>query len=353
MAWERPIGYEDELNAWENEEFAWDGDTATVATTVPLPAETWTGWLVLGFSPFIADRVHLRMNCPDAPYSFEVYAWDGSEWQQWIRVLNTQGPYDITAHLLAHAYDQVRIRWQHHGAGWSHGELNDVRIDRICGGPLVAICAFFGQGAEWLSDTADDIEDIMFVGDALAAPFRTLADTFSTAQSECCSASSTLQELLDILEGGITWDEISAMILSHWPALVPLIDDPAAYIIETVSDLIPDLPAWLDDPVAYITEIVEGLLPELPDWLTDPDTWLRNAIERLFPGLSEFLADPDAWLRERVLDIIREFTEDIAAFLDNAWGWLLDQYEAVFETIHARLYYLAEHTLRFFWEGEW
>ena len=80
-------------------------------------------------------------------------------------------------------------------------------------GPLAAICNVFCEIGDWFADLADDIEGVMFVGGALSAPFRSLADTLNGLGGTCCEVSANLQEILDLLEGGISWGEISAMIL--------------------------------------------------------------------------------------------------------------------------------------------
>lgn len=353
MAWERPISYEDELNSWENEEMAFDGDLDTWAKTIPLPPETWTGWLVFEWPPFMARQLWFTVNCPTASFAMDSDLWNGSEWVPAEYWGDTTGPRTAHGLLPPQVFSKLRIRFQHHGADWLRGELNDVRIDRICGGPLINICGFLGEGSEFFADLADDIEDVILVGDYLAAPFEALAGIFSRAQSACCSASTALQELLDALEAGVSWEAVLGLIQEHWPELIAFIDDPVAYLTDIVQELIPELPEWLDDPVAYITEIVQELIPELPDWLDDPIGWLTATLQEHFPTLYAIHEDPDAWLRERVEALLRELFEDVEAFLENAWSWLLDRYEDAFENIHDRLYYLAEHTLRYFWEGEW
>ena len=82
-----------------------------------------------------------------------------------------------------------------------------------CTGPLKDICAVSHSIGNFFSGLADDISGVMFVGGALSAPFVSLAETFHDLGDTCCTASAALQEVLDLLEGGITWDEISAMIL--------------------------------------------------------------------------------------------------------------------------------------------
>ena len=43
----------------------------------------------------------------------------------------------------------------------------------------------------------------------------------------------------------------------------------------------------------------------------------------------------------------------MADFLADPWGWLLDQWEDVFEDIAERVAYVVERSIRFLWEGIW
>lgn len=252
----------------------------------------------------------------------------------------------------------------------------DLRPPVLCPGtPLGDICEVFVTIGDFFADLADRIDDIMFVGDALATPFVSLAGTFHDLGDTCCQASATLQDILDALEGGLTADEILALLQEHWPALAAFLEDPVAYITEIVSPLIPELPDWLDDPVTYITEIVIGILPDIPDWLTDPVAWLAAMFEEHFPLLYYLIVDPGGWLLyivgeafglepyeaqdwDFVLKALfeRYFPELYLLWRElTLWAGLFEREGAVgvLTELKERFYGLAERALRFLWEGEW
>jgi len=223
----------------------------------------------------------------------------------------------------------------------------------VCPGPLGAICAVFHNIGDFFSDLANAISGVFIVGDYLASPFRSLGGTFHDLGDTCCQASATLQEILDLLEGGITWDEISAMILGHWPNLAPLITDPLGYITDIISDLIPDIPDWLSDPLSWLIDTLKERFPSLYYLVVDPagqmlyllaqlfdltpyeartpEFLVKALFERYFPELYLIWRDPIRWLVDTLLTLKREIVEPIADKLQD----------------------LGEHLLRLMWEGEW
>lgn len=395
MPWERPIGFEDPMNAWENEELAYDEDIATLATSIPLPAEIWTGWLIFDFRPFIAHMFWCVTNCPTARYSFDVEGWDGSTWDRWLTIMHTSGPRQDNVRLPPYTFSRVRIRFKHHGAGWLHGELDDVRIDRTCGGPLQDFCGYFATASNFFYDLALNIEGVTFVGPSLSAPFEWLSERLAEAHDFCCEASGWLLTLQDEIREGVSLERINALIAEIWPEWYDLITDPISWLRVKLYTLSPDLyglitvpdiwirafltehlnlpldfwddfPAslsrlvlgqypglldFIEDPAGFIADQLELLFPDLRELISDPVSWLRRMIYELSPDLYGIMTTPDIWLKAKLtelLDLPEDFWDRFPASLLE---WLLSEIEeriAYFAPIMKRM---GEKILLYLWEG--
>jgi len=270
---------------------------------------------------------------------------------------------------------KIRVRMSNDSDAPQDVRIHACRVDALCFGPLLDVCGLLGSVGTFFIDLSLDIAELWLIGQYLCIPFHALGELFLAGADACCTASGALSVGLAVLERGITWDEISALILAHWPELAPLIDDPASYIWTLIGDLIPDLPDWLDDPVAYITEIVDGILPDIPDWLTDPVGWLAATLEENFPLLYYLVVDPigeilyligqafdltpyEAQSGEFIVKALFErwFPELYLLWRElQLWSGLYEREGAVgvMGEARRRFYGLAERVLRFLWEGEW
>jgi len=223
----------------------------------------------------------------------------------------------------------------------------------VCPGPLGDICAVFHGVGDFFSDLATAIAGVFIIGEYLSRPFSSLGNTFHDLGDTCCEASATLQEILDLLEGGITWDEISAMIREHWPWLAALIDDPIAWLLSLLQEHFTPLYYLIVDPAGELLYMIAQLFNLEPYQAQTGEMVVKALFERYFPELYLLWRDPDAWLQQRLEPILAAFLAEIREWLEATWQKLLDTYEDAFEAISDKLYYLAEHTVRFFWEGEW
>ena len=236
-------------------------------------------------------------------------------------------------------------------AEWADMYFYALYREPACAGPLAPICKIFHDIGDFFSGLADTISGVFIVGDYLASPFRSLGGTFHDLGDTCCQASATLQEILDLLEGGITWDEISAMILGHWPNLAPLITDPLGYITDIISDLIPDIPDWLSDPLSWLIDTLKEHFPSLYYLVVDPAGQMLYLLAQLF-DLTPYEARTPEFL---VKALFERYFPDLYRFwrvgLEFTWDWLLDKLEKTFKSVAKRLYRVAENVLLYFFEG--
>lgn len=375
MAAIRPIETLDPSGHWWREERILDTDQSTWVHHWHAAELEWTDYLVVVFPLTYSEMLRLVMLFP---YVGESWQLDIHRDEQWVNLVSThhgKGATSGPVSFLPGRVDAVRFRMKADGEGHLFGGPALIYLEEACSGPLRHICGLLHSIGTFFIDLASDIRELWLVGEFLAIPFEELGELFQDGADTCCEASATLQGILDALEEGITPGSLLALIQASWPTLYNLITDPVDWFLVQLT-LAFDLEPWHTqsleflakwileeyfftlyqiwlDPDAWIEDNVLPLIPSLPDWVTDPDTYLQDLLTRIFPALADFLADPAGWIENQVRAIIADLTEDLADFLDNAWDWLLDQYEDTFESIQARLYDLAEHTLRFFWEGEW
>lgn len=397
MAWIRPTGFEDPADEWEDEANVLDDDDETFAVRRGLPYDAWSGFLVLTFPRVLGVGITVKLGSEGAQGYFDWGFFDGDEW---IEI--TDYPFSKVSSLFHWGFpptpvNKVRVRIRNRRADPKDAYVYSCTLASTCSGPLISICNIFRAVGDFFTDLAADIREVWVIGEYLATPFENLGDLFCDAFGLCCTASGALQDILDALEAGITPESLLALIEDNWPTLYGLITDPIGWFLVQLT-LAFDLEPWHTQSLEFLAKwILEEYFPTLYAIWLDPEEWLailledrfpvlyylvvdpagqvlyligqafdltpyeaqspefivKALFERYFPELYLFARDPGTWLRERVLDIIREFTEDIAGFLEDAWAWLLDQYEDAFESIQARLYVLAEKTLRFFWEGVW
>ena len=223
----------------------------------------------------------------------------------------------------------------------------------VCPGPLGQICKLIRDVGQFFTGLAGDIQGVFIIGEYLAQPFRSLGALFESGADTCCATSAALQEIFDLLEGGISWDEISAMIVEHWPGLAPLIVDPLGYITAIVSDLIPDLPDWLDDPLAWLIATLQEHFPLLYYLVVDPKDQVLYLIGQAF-DLTPYEAQSGEFIVKTLFE--RYFPELYLVWRDPV-RWLVDTLlaleEEIVRPIADKLQSLGEHLLRLMWEGEW
>jgi len=333
MAWLRPYDFRDPGGGWSDEELAYDADVETRAkhvdfTTYP---RAMSGWLELLFTRTVSSRLRVFWGDAGSTLMYWVDVYDGLTWAPIVVKQNFRGADWYETEFPAQAVTRVRIAWAHFGACSSAWGPAEVVIEGGCGGPLGDICGVFHSIGSFFDGLANDIAGIMFVGDALSAPFVPLGDTFHHPGDSCCQASGTLQDILDALEGGISWDEIEAFIRGLIPTLPDWLDDPLLWLTDMLEENFPLLYYLVVDPVGEILYLIGQAFDLEPYEARSGELIVKALFERYFPSLYLLWRDMDAGL----------------------WEWLVDRYEDAFESIQARLYVLAERTLRFFWEGEW
>lgn len=353
MPWLRPSGHTDTAGSWVNEEAAYDGDPATYAECETHFAGHWTGPLTFIFTPCKAETFHCVITIPGLPVEVRFWGRRDGEATWWDPSPLDIGTHEIDLELGEGIWDRVGIRLRSPLADWGGGQVNDVRLLCPCIGPLAPICVYFYSISAFLAGLADDIEDIWLVGGALSSPFRLLAETIQDLGDDCCEASGLLQDILNVLEGGITWEEISALILKHWPGLAPLVDDPTAYISEIVTGLLPTLPDWLDDPLGWLTDTLEEHFPLLYYLVVDPAGQLLYLISVAF-DLEPYQAQSAEFILKALFE--RWFPELYLLWRELAI--LAGIYEregaaGVMRELKDRFYHLAERALRYVWEGIW
>ena len=329
MAWMRPISYVDLENAWEDEENLLDESEETFAVSPLVYPLAVSMAIRLDFPHPGSGKFKMKWGTSADPTHPQWYNGDTS---------NPGSPI-VNAGIINPTTERVA------------GYIYAVYLEAACGGPLADICNVFHSIGDFFFGLAGTISGVFIIGDYLAGPFVSLAETFHSLGDTCCAASAALQEILDLLEGGITWDEISAMILEHWPGLAPLITDPLGYITEIVSDLIPDLPDWLDDPLAWLIATLQEHFPLLYYLVVDPKDQVLYLIGQAF-DLTPYEAQSAEFIVKALFE--RYFPELYRLWLKldkGLWTWLLALYEEFFNNIAKTVLRLAEFTILYAWEG--
>ena len=353
MPYTSPIAVYDPSDAWEDEVNALDLAFENYASCKGLSSGVWSGFLEFTFPAPLTGYGRVIVGTPSGLGDVGVEQYDGEDWRVTEGSPFVFGIWPTAVNMAVSNAIRLRIYARQISGGAADVYLSGVAIWTACGGILAPICEIFHSVGDFFSNLADAISGVFVVGDYLASPFRSLGGTFHDLGDTCCQASATLQEILDLLEGGITWDEISAMILGHWPNLAPLITDPLGYITDIISDLIPDIPDWLSDPLSWLIDTLKERFPSLYYLVVDPagqmlyllaqlfdltpyeartpEFLVKALFERYFPELYLIWRDPIRWLVDTLLTLKREIVEPIADKLQD----------------------LGEHLLRLMWEGEW
>lgn len=381
MPWILPTGFNDPSAEWEDEANALDGDEATSAIRSGVEADTYTGYLEFTFSRATVLRVQLCISTDIDSGYLDVDQYDG-EWtiiSQWSigherKTIWTAwvGGIDLTA---------VRVRFKNRRWDIEDALIHWVKLEATCFGPLLGICKFLTDVGTFFIDLSLDIVELWLIGRFLAEPFEFLGELFYLGADTCCSASGTLQTLLDGLEDGLTVDALLTIFQDHFPTLYAIITDPvgwflvqltlafdlepwhtqsleflAKWILETYFPTLYQI--WLDplgeivrwvsqyssfvaglfiDPAKQIRWTVGEILGILPGMYDHPEAWPEMLFEGHFPALYAFWLDPEAWLVEHVDPRVRDIPEAIAAFLADPWGWLFDRLEDQIETYAVRI----------------
>lgn len=168
---------------------------------------------------------------------------------------------------------------------------------------------------------------------------------------------------------------IKHLIDKYLHSLYALYLDPMGEIVRYVSQYSSFIAGLFINPLKQI-RWTAGEFLGLPQGLWDhPDRWLRALMEAHQPWLVELWADPMLYLNKRACErgsplcglfvapdkwvwayIRKWFGFPFTSYEDlpsGIWDWLLYQYEEHFERFKDGLYSLAEHTIRYFWEGVW
>lgn len=297
MAYVYATGYEDPDNVWEDPEGALGYDLLTTAACKDLPPDTWSGFFVWVFPLTFTVRFDYLYSVGGGASRFDLDGYDGTAWANLAESDVADILHPGQKSMREKPLTKVRIRVKHYSTASKDVYVHACRLHPGCGGLLAPICAILHAIGDWFTVLAEAIVDVMFVGDSLSAPFYELAETWHEMGDTCCTVSAALQEILDLLEGGITWEEIETFVRGLLPELPDWLDDPVAYITEIVQGLLPDLPDWLDDPIAYLTEIIQGLIPDLPGWFEDAASWLATMFLNHFPVLYYLAVDPEGEVR--------------------------------------------------------
>ena len=353
MGWVRPAIHEDPDDHWRDDENAYDGDVATFATPRGRDEMGYTTWLGFWLEPVRSTEVRVWLDIPAPSCGYYVDVYDGENWRGtgWLSAHPGQDWHRFT--FDAQIVEAVWVNLHPDAEAESLGGIGDVVIGTGCTGPLAPICEIIHAVGDWFDGLADDIEGVMFVGGALSTPFRNLGEKFRNLGDTCCEVSADLQDILDALESGITWEKISAIIAEHWPGLALLLDDPAEWLTQLLLEHAPGLYYLIVDPGGELLYLIAQLFDLTPYEAQNGEMVVKALFERYFPTLYLLWRDPEHWLEEHVDPRIAAVLGEIADFMADPWGWLLDKLEDGFEDISERVQYVAEHAIRFLWEGEW
>ena len=353
MTWLSPKSARDVHAAWENLDAAFDGDLDTAATTLIRMGEDWQRRVI--FSWERAETTQIRFHITTSSETVIARARIGNEDlpDLWRQSGIPAGPHWIYIIFEPREFDVVQLDFNCRDADWVELSLNEIEAWVQCTGPLAPICNIFHDIGGFFSDLAGAISGVFVIGEHLASPFYSLSETFHDLGDTCCEASATLQEILDLLEEGLSWDEIGAMIAEHWPGLAALIADPVEWLLLLLQEHFTPLYYLIVDPAGELLYLIAQLFDLTPYEAQNGEFVIKALFERYFPELYLLWRDPDAWLQQRLEPYIEALMEEIRELLEATWERLMDTYEGAFGAISARLYTLAEHTIRFFWEGEW
>lgn len=146
---------------------------------------------------------------------------------------------------------------------------------------------------------------------------------------------------------------LGGRVKDTFPTLWAFASDPRQYILDRLQETHLELYAFALDPLGWIETNVGDVLLAVRWFLTDPYHFVHWQLLKLNSPLAPFWADP--WYT-----ILTEIGDH--AGLPAQW-WLdwpdcvvdlaTEKAEEYYERYRDRVYFLAEHVLRFMWEGVW
>jgi len=215
---------------------------------------------------------------------------------------------------------------------------------------------------KFLADTARNVQGVWLIGDFLYdllwdASVRVLRmyDAFYWLEhnlpsfvnlvrdiyeevGEVLSTITDIGGLFDFLTQPVTW--FITYIVSYWPSLGELLDNPLLWFQDRVlefsgdlwefatdaytflwnyiTDEFPFLEKISLDPVGFVTDQIRLLNELAVELLSDPTKFIEESIKYSFPDLSDLLIDPVFWLT----DTIRTLSADLAQIVENGREWL-------------------------------
>lgn len=264
-------------------------------------------------------------------------------------------------------------------------------------GALTGFAELLAGIRDWFWETGESIDDVWLLGDWLAMPFYAVGWFFDTAEFVINAFRDLLvriiEELFEIQDAVAEWFDwtalieqfnllianaalwIESIVTGWWPGLLYLFSWPLRFITETLIDELPqldDLFNWpgvwlrlrirehfpwieglLDDPLGWLWDWLVGAWEHLGELFESPLTWLDSWLDYLIPDWRAFSLDPSRWLDDLLAGLWPEWSD----FKIDPIGWIVEQLlsllEMQYERLHERIYGLAEHVLRFMWEGIW
>ena len=217
---------------------------------------------------------------------------------------------------------------------------------------LNAVVVALGRVGAWAAQTAVDIQDIPVVGKALSMPFVVLSQRIGGVTSNLTYFLIRYEKLVDAIAAGDIGDSVEAALSLLFPEWRRLRDDPVGFLVDTLAASYAHVPLFLRDPISWLREIAGSVWPELAGFFADPNAWLTSRLPELPSAWAQILADPLAWLKQLLSDIWGvplEFWDDP---LGNIVKAILDWIEKNLIQFAKWVYPVAEHVLRYLWEGE-
>lgn len=203
----------------------------------------------------------------------------------------------------------------------------------------------FWQASEYCADK--------LIIDGLAPIFTDCGDFMASTGDALVTAEAWLVEIFDIVYTLFSRSGLSALLDEHFPGLAAFLDDPIGYITDIAAGITPTLPDWLSDPVGWLLSVLESDFTPLYYLIVDPAGELLYLMAQLF-DLTPYEAQSADFVIKALVERYLPFVYELAYLTPGGlWGYLLAAYEDVFESIADTVKDLAEHTVRFFWEGEW
>lgn len=231
---------------------------------------------------------------------------------------------------------------------------------------LREVADYLGYLATTFTNAGIAVNGVWLIGEHLAARLITMGVYARAVSVRFDNAASQWYDIYNDLSGGFTisgalqtlmyyaddlvsfirWPSewIRGAISERWSNGVKFLNDPVAYVIETLVSYTGFDYDFVFNPFARIRSIADSILGALREIRNDPDGWIIRKINSLYPAVIAFLRDPDGWLIQKIyarFPVLSSFMQDpdtfivekFIAYIERVWDRYRDRLAKIAENI--------------------